>query len=514
MDKAVERIKKALAKKEKMLIYGDFDVDGVTSLALLSLVFKEIGAVFETFIPNRLEDGYGLNISAVNLAKEKGVKLLITVDCGINSFKEVEYANSIGLDVIITDHHEVRTGNIPPALAVVNTHQPACSYPYKNLAGVAVAYKLARGLLRGKEEKVDEHLDLVALGTIADVAPLTGENRILVKEGLKKLSSANKYGIKALMDVAKIKSESLNSRHVAFILAPRINAMGRMGAADLALELLVCKDKNRAYELAEILEKENRNRQNIEKALFAKAIELHQKVGSQKDNVIILAEEGWHPGVLGIAASRMTENYNMPTILISLNGENGRGSGRSINGFNLFEALEKTGEHLIDFGGHSAACGIKIEKKNLDNFKKAINALSSLNTTDTNNITQEISIDLVLPFSAIGAKLIKELELLMPFGEGNEEPLFVTRGMKVKNIPRAIAKDGFKFLVMCGNLSCEAITFKKHGIIKPSKNDVVNIAYSLSLNTWAGIDTVQMNIKDLNVLSKSVSLTQKDSPYS
>ncbi len=496
MARAVERVKKAVQEQEKILIYGDYDVDGVTSTALLADVFEKLGANFEAFIPNRLEEGYGLDKNAVIRFAEKGVSLIVTVDCGINSSEEVDAANNLGMDVVITDHHEVR-GKRPAAFAAINPHQDDCEYPFEQLAGVGVAYKFARALMKGREDAADDHLDLVALGTVADVVPLNGENRVLVKKGLRRLRITSKPGLKALMEVSGIDPEKLNSRHIGFVLAPRINAMGRLGTAETALKLLMCKDPKEAYQLAQILDKENRLRQNIEKSVLEQALlRVEKEIDPDRDKIIVLADEAWHAGVIGIVASRLTETYNMPAVLISLGAEEGKGSARGIKGFNLFEAISRAGEHLIGFGGHKAACGIRIKREKIDSFRESINSVAPECFEDENE-SLEFLIDFDLPFSYITPKFIDEIEMLMPHGPGNREPVFCSRGLEVKNTPRDLGKNGFKFLARCGSLTCEAITFKKNKITKPSAGDIINLAYAPSINSWGGYDTIQLNIKDL-----------------
>ncbi|MDD5634033.1 MAG: single-stranded-DNA-specific exonuclease RecJ [Candidatus Omnitrophica bacterium] len=504
MAAAVERINNAIEKREKILIYGDYDVDGITSTALLADILKFLGARVETFIPNRLEEGYGLNMDAILGAKEKQIDLLVTVDCGINSVKEVECAKNFGMDVIITDHHVVRSDSRPKASAIIDPHQPDCNYPFKELAGVGVAYKLALAVAKGNEKEVNEHLDLVALGTVADIVPLIGENRILTKMGLKKLRSTRKEGLKALMDVASLSPEKINCRHIGFAMGPRINAMGRVGSADVALDLLMSKDNFMAGELARTVDRENRNRQNIEKDILKQALEkVTKEVDLEKEKIIVLADEAWHSGIIGIVASRLTEEYSKPAILISLDGENGKGSGRGVEGFNLFEAIKKSSEHLIDFGGHKLACGLKIKKENIELFKTALNKIAGECSDGVGAEAVELKIDLQIPFSYISAKLINELELLMPFGAGNKEPIFLTKGVRVKNPPRDIARSGFKFLATCGNLTCEAVTFKKSEIDKPAAGDILDLAYTPSINDWRGIETIQLNIKGIQVVGKA-----------
>ncbi len=501
MEKAVTRIRKAIDQKEKILIYGDYDVDGVTSTAILSYIFEELGANYETFIPNRLEEGYGMNIRAVAKAREDGVKLIVTVDCGINSVEEVKCANDYGIDVIITDHHEIKKGEeLPKAYAIVDAHQEDCTYPYKHLAGVGIAYKLARALMGPNENIVDKHLDLVALGTVADVAPQSGENRILTRAGLKRLRNTDKIGISALMDVARVTPEKLTCTHIGFILGPRINAMGRVGSANVALELLMCKDRIKAKSLALTLDRENKNRQQIEKDILKDALKkVEETIDLEEEKAIVLADDDWHQGVLGIVASRLTDEYNVPTILISFKGDLGKGSGRSINGVNLFKAIKESEEHLVNFGGHEAACGVKVKKENVEAFRKAFSQAVKNMDSDIAVMQPELSIDLKVPFSMIGEKLIGELNLLMPHGPGNNAPVFATSDIKVKSMPREIGRTGFKFFATCGNLTWQAVTFRKKDVLKPKQGNVINLAYTPSINSWDGIDTIQLDIRDLQI---------------
>jgi single-stranded-DNA-specific exonuclease len=502
MGKAVSRIKQAIAKNEKILIYGDYDVDGVTSVALLAYVFQRVGADYQTYIPNRLEEGYGLNIRGVAQAREDGVKLLVTVDCGINSVEEVTCANNYGIDVIVTDHHEVKEKELPPAYAIIDPHQADCPYPFKHLAGVGVAYKLARALMEGAEEVVDEHLDLVALGTIADVCPLNDENRILSKLGLRKLQETDKEGLKALMEVARIDPKMLTCRHVGFIIGPRINATGRVGSANTALELLMCKDAGKALQIARDLDKHNKNRQAIEKDILKKATEkAKEELDLKRDKVIVLADENWHPGVLGIVASRLAEEYYLPTILIAIEDDICKGSGRSVEGFDLFAAITQASESLINFGGHEAACGIRIKKDNISRFRENLNAVAAKSFPAAEEVVPDLHIDLNLPISYLGVKLINELRMLMPHGPGNTVPVFSTNDMKVKRAPRDIGRNGFKFLAGSGNVVCEAVTFKKNEISRPKVGSIINLAYTPSINSWEGIDSIQLGIKDLELVS-------------
>jgi single-stranded-DNA-specific exonuclease len=498
MDRASERIRKAIAKGEKVLVYGDYDVDGVTSTALLSEVLKSLGSRCETFIPNRMEDGYGLNSEAVNLAGDRGVSLIITVDCGVNSTEEVEMANSRGIDVVITDHHEIRERSLPRACAVVAPKREDCPYPFKDLAGVGIAYKVARVLVGENVSEADRHLDLVALGTIADVAPLNGENRILAKAGLERLRVTQRPGIGALSDVAGLDQRNLTCRNISFQLAPRINAMGRVGSADMSLELFTTQDTVRAREIALTLDRENRNRQMIEKDILKRALErTRSEIDLDKEKVIVLSDGSWHPGVIGIVASRIAEEFVRPAILISMEGEEGKGSGRTAGGFDLFKAVSGASEYLSGFGGHEAACGIKIKKSEVGGFKEKINSVAAGSCFCRKETLQEINIDVEMPLSDLGMNTIKEFDLLMPHGPGNREPVISTEKLKVKTRPREIGRSGVKFLVTDGRVSCEAITFRKNFFYRPSPGETVDLAYNPSINSYNGIDSLQLNIKDI-----------------
>ena len=498
MDLAVQRITRAVSNGEKILVYGDYDVDGVTSTALLSEVLRGIGAECETFIPNRMTDGYGLSLESINLAKSKGVDVIVTVDCGVGSIEEVALANSLGIDVVITDHHEVRGSVLPAACAVVDPHREDCRYPFKNLAGVGIAYKLARALLGDDADKADEQLDLVALGTIADVAPLNGENRMLTKAGLEKLRVTKRPGVKALVDIARLEQRGLTCRNIAFALAPRINAMGRVGSADMSLELFTTQETPRAVEIAAMLDRENKNRQMIEREILKSALEkARNDVDLDREKVIVLADGSWHPGVVGIVASRIAEEFLRPAILISLDGEDGKGSGRAGAGFNLFKAVDGANEHLVGFGGHEAACGIKIKKDSIEKFREKLNSVAGDCFFEEEDRVPEIAIDLKVPLSGLGLKLIKEIGLMMPYGPGNPEPVFATEKLKVKTRPREIGKTGVKFIVTDGRVSCEAITFRKNFFYRPSPGETVDIAYTPSINSYNGIDSLQLNIRDI-----------------
>lgn len=499
MSAACDRIKKAVSLRQKILIYGDYDVDGVASCALLSRVFSDLKADFEVFIPDRLDEGYGLNTEAVERAAAGGVKLIVTVDCGINAQEEVRRANALGIDVVITDHHEIKERALPPAIAVVDPNRFDCPYPYKHLAGVGVAYFLTVALL-GEHDRLYEHLDLVALGSVADVVPLNGENRILVKNGLKVLKETKKPGLKALFEVAGLKRDRpVTARDIAFSLAPRINAMGRMGNAFKAYELLYSDDPVSGRKTAMDLEKNNRERKSIETAVFKEALKAAEtQPGSTSSKALVLAGEAWHPGVIGIVAARIAEKYSRPAVIVSLEGEEGRASARSVEGVDIFSAIKNSGVDLIRFGGHEQACGLSIRTEDIPRFTEGLEKNIKERTPETSPL-QEVKIDYHLPFSHITEKMIDEISLLMPHGQGNPSPLFVTGGLKVLRPARNVGRGGVKFHVGFGNMACEAISFARDRIPRPKKGQIIDLVYAPSINSFRGIDSIQLNIKDLRI---------------
>lgn len=497
MDKAVLRVKRAIERKEKILVYGDYDVDGITSVAILYTALKNLGASADPYIPNRLEEGYGLNSGAIKKAERNGVSLIITVDCGITSFRETEYASSLNIDIIITDHHEIPGGEVPKAVAVINPLQKGCKYPFKHLAGVGVAYKLAKALYSGTPFEADDFLDLVSLGTVADIAPLVGENRILVKHGLDELNSRNRIGLKVLMDASGLIGKDISSGHIGFILGPRINAMGRVGSPHKALELLLSTDEAKASELAAILNSENRNRQKLEARILDEAIDkVEREVNFKEHKVIVLASENWHPGVIGIVASRITEKYYRPAILIAIDGDMAKGSGRSVENFHLFEYLLRSKDALVGFGGHESACGVTLKTEKIDEFRAMINAEAAKEMHDT-VFTPKLDIDIDVPLNAINEDVINEIEKLAPFGAENPRPVLASRNLKVKDGPRSIGKKGFKMWVTDDRVTCEAITFGRSDFAVPEQGRGVDLAYIPSINTWQGLSSIQLELRDI-----------------
>ncbi|MBP7056828.1 MAG: single-stranded-DNA-specific exonuclease RecJ [Candidatus Omnitrophica bacterium] len=497
MDKAVSRIKDAISRREKILVYGDYDVDGMTGVAVLSSAFKSLGADIHTYIPNRLEEGYGLNMGAIKRAHASGISLIVTVDCGISSVKEIEYAKTLNIDVVVTDHHEIPGSQVPKAHAVINALQADCKYPFKHLAGVGVAYKLVSALFEGTPFSPQEYLDLVSLGTVADVVPMVGENRIIAKYGLELLGKSKREGLRALIEVTGLDGKDISSGHIGFILGPRINAMGRVGSPQKAVELLLSDDHSYSIELAKILDAENRSRQKIEGGILDMALsKVEREVNFKHHRVIVLAGENWHPGVIGIVASRIAERFYRPTILISLDGKLGKGSGRSIEGFHLFDYLFRCKDMLAGFGGHESACGITIEKDRIDAFRDRINEEAAKDLREE-IYSPKLDIDMDVPLSMLTEDVIKQIETLAPFGEENPRPVLASKNLTVKDGPRQIGKNGFKIWVTDNNVTCEAVSFGRSLVSRPENGAGVDLAYTPSINNWQGLQSIQLELKDI-----------------
>ncbi len=497
MSIAVERIKSAILSKEKILVYGDYDVDGMTAVTILYMALKNLGAIVETYIPNRLEEGYGLNIGAIKKAQRDGVSLIVTVDCGIGSFTEIEHAKAYKIDVIVTDHHEIVGAKLPAAYAIINPLQEGCDYPFKHLAGVGIAYKLAKALYEGTPFLAEDFLDLVSLGTIADVVPLKGENRVLAKHGLDEINRRSRIGLGALAEASGLNGKEISSGHIGFILGPRINAMGRTGSPQKALELLMAIDKTEALKLAKMLNAENRNRQKIEAGILEEALSrVEREVNFKHHKVIVLGSENWHPGVIGIVASRIAEKFYRPTILVSLDGKHGKGSGRSIDKFNLFNAILKCKDLLIGFGGHEGACGITIEKDKLNDFREMINS-QEYEAAAEGVFSPQLDIDMEIPLNDLTESIIGEIERLAPFGEENPRPVFSSCNLLVKEGTRPIGKNGFKMWVTGNSTTCEAVSFGRNQLDVPRPGSGVNLAYIPSINDWQGLQSIQLELKDI-----------------
>ena len=494
IDKACRRIHKALKNKEKVLLFSDYDADGLTSLAVLKIALGRLGLAHEHYLPHRLKEGYGLSEHSVQYAHTRGFNLIITLDCGITNFKEIEELRKLNIDVIVVDHHHLISNKLPPAYASINPKRPDSRYPYPDLAGVGLTYKLAGKLL---DNLLEEELDLVCLGTIADVAPLIGENRILVKEGLKKLNTTKRLGLKSLIEISGIKNKDIDTRYVSYILGPRINACGRIDSSEAALKLLLCSLEDDALALAQELHSKNKERQRIEGKILNEALSrIETEMDFSKERVIVLDQEGWHQGVLGIVAAKLTDRFHRPAIVISFIDGIGKGSGRSIENFHLFEGLSECREYLQAFGGHKRACGLSILKNNLEGFKKSINQIAwRLGPQD---LLPGLSIDLEMKLSDLSPGLLRELSLLEPFGQSNPKPLFSSSSLQIKSKPVVLGRDTLKFWVSDGRAAYPAIGFRMGNyldLINSAK--AVNLAYRLSLDNWQGKQQLQLEIEDI-----------------
>lgn len=504
VEEATQRIIEAIRGKEKITVYGDYDVDGITSTVMLVRFLKSHGAVVDYYIPDRLEEGYGINKKAIDTIANKGTSLLITVDCGITAVSEIEYAKQKGLDVVVTDHHEC-TENLPKADFIINPKQKDCPYPFKKLAGVGVVFKLIQAItIRLKfhmKELLDEYIDLVAIGTVADVMPLEDENRIIVKNGLNHILYTANHGIKALIKVADLKTDNITTSTIGFGLAPRINAAGRMGNSECAVALLLSDDETEALNYAMILEEENRDRQALENDIYNEAIEIINKNESFKDDyVLVLEHSGWHRGIVGIVASKISEKYNKPCILISIDEDGiGKGSGRSIKAFNLFEALAECSEHLLKFGGHELAAGLGVEKSKIDDFRKAINKKAKEKLT-AEDFIPVINVDTEMPIEYLNLNTAEKLSILQPYGMGNPAPVFYTKGLTVLSFK--VLSDGkhLRMTLIKNDLFIDAIGFgmgeKAKFLCHGSKVDVV---YNLDINVFRGEKQAQIHLRDIRL---------------
>ena len=436
-----------------------------------------------------------MNKNIAHIAKEKGVGLLITVDCGTSGHKEIEGLNRNNIDVIVTDHHEPSIEEAPPALAVINPKLKDSGYPYRELAGVGVAYKLCQALFR---DALADDLDLVSLGTIADSVPLTGENRVIAKEGLLLMPKTKRLGLKKLIESASIKAEKFSAMHVGFMLGPRLNASGRMDTADTSLHLLLSKDSSEAEGFAKSLELHNRARQKIEGKIMEEAQDIIDKEMNFKEHkVIVVAKDDWHQGVLGIVASKLADRFYRPAIVISLADGLCKGSARSIKNFHIFDALLGCKDLLHNFGGHAHAAGLSITRDNIKDFREKVNRLANLKLS-IEDLLPGLDVDMELRLSDLNEGVIAELELLEPFGAGNPEPLFFTRGLKLKGVPLSLARETLKFWVTDGNLTFQAIGFR----MNPLKESLLNagsfdLVYTPRLDNWQGASGIILDIKDI-----------------
>ena len=492
----VDRIIKAIENQEKTIIYGDYDVDGITSVTVLKSFLEERGLNVGVYIPNRLDEGYGLNKTAVEKIAQEGYTLMITVDCGISAIEEVKYASELGIETLITDHHEPGE-ELPEALAVVDAKRKDNTYQCRNLAGVGVVFKLIQAIsirLGLEEKEYLKYLDIVCIGTISDIVPLTDENRVIVKLGLKLVQQTRNLGLRSILQATGY--NKIDSIAISFGVAPRINACGRMGHQEEALNLFLSKDVNEVNELTQKLNAYNKERQEIEKNIFADAVEQINTNNLQEKNTIVLMGKNWHHGVIGIVSSKITEMYFKPSILLCEEGDIGKGSGRSIPGFDLYEALTKCQKSVDRFGGHAMAIGITIKKDKLEELKNEFEEIAQENHIE--EIVPILKIDSQINLDEINKEMVESLKELEPFGEENKTPLFLFKNLKIDSIRALTEGKHLKLTVKENKNIVNAIGFNIGELANEYKiGDKVDIVGNLEINSFNGVDNIQINIKDI-----------------
>lgn len=505
MNKAAMRIILGIAEKEKIFVYGDYDVDGACAASLLYMFLKELGADVEFYIPNRLTDGYGLAKGALDQIKNKGASLVITVDCGITGIEEAAYAKSLNLDLIISDHHQP-SDKLPEAYAIIDPLLPYSEYPFKYLSGAGVAFKIAQAIAYkiGKNDMPLKYLDLVAIANAADIVNLSDENRILTQKGIELIKKNPRPGIEALINISKLDLATLTSSQIVFTIAPRINAVGRLGEATPAIELFITNDKEQAEKCARILENENAKRRNIDEMTFTQAVSfVESNFDLNKEKVLILHNDNWHAGVIGIVASRLVEKYYRPAIMLTTIDGVAKGSARSINGFNIFQALKECEDLLLQFGGHEAAAGVSIEIPKIEELRKRLNSIAD-KYYDAESFQPELEIDAYLSFNEITPKFVRILEQFSPYGPGNMKPVFLTENVIVVSKPKNVGSG-------CNHLF---LTLKQQGSPKVfdaigynlgyymdeiEENSSIDIVYSIETVVKDGKTFPQLKLKDLRI---------------
>lgn len=504
MEKAVLRILTAIDKGERITIYGDYDVDGTTATAILYLGLKRIGAMIDFYIPHRMIDGYGLSLGSLDALRETGSSLIISVDCGVNALEEINALRSMGMEIIITDHHNPKD-ELPPAYAIINPKLPGCPYPYEHLAGVGVAYKLLIAIYKkmgiDTPENTLKYMDLVAVGTIADIVPLTSENRIFASIGLQHLIEKKNLGLNALIQISGMNQKNLDTTDIVFGIAPRINAAGRMGSAALSVELLISTDEERSVEYAEIIERQNSLRQQEDQKTFHEACEIIDK--KYKDmahtSCMIISSDDWHQGVIGIVASKLVEKYYRPVIMISFKDGFGSGSGRSVADFDLFEALKNTEHHLHSFGGHKYAVGLTIYQEYIDRFENDLTRYVSEHLR-LEQIQPPLQIDYEIELYDINNNLLDAMERFAPFGPGNNRPVFISRGVSVANYPYNVGRNHLKLKVVKDGIYLDLIGYNLGDYLPLlKKNTVLDIAYTLEYNRFGNKTSIQGKLRDLQL---------------
>ena len=494
MDKAAGRVGLAMAMGEKIAVFGDYDVDGITSTCLLTDFLRRHGANVVSYIPGRLEEGYGLNPIAIRQLHQEGVQLIITVDCGITAISEAELCRELGIDLVITDHHECKD-TLPYAVAVVDPHRPDGGYPHKNLSGVGVAFKLAAALSGDQEEVLRDYADMVCLGTVADVMPLQGENRVFVARGLQSLAHTKRPGIAALMAECGCDAKTVSASSIGFMLAPRINAAGRMGQIELAVELFLTGDPTRAAEVAKQLCDLNRQRQSVESEIYDQAVSMLP--AGQPPEAIVLADESWHQGVVGIVASRIAEEYACPAFLICLDGEHGKASSRSHGGFNLFASLTALSSLLESYGGHELAAGFTINRSNIPEFRRQICRLAAGFYSDDMPRTS-LDVDCAIPAELLTISNIESLSVLEPCGNCCPKPLLMMKNLTIERITMVGGGRHMRLRLRNGRFGLNAIYFSTNpDAVSIQTGDVVDVAFTPQINEFRGERSVQMNVQDI-----------------
>jgi single-stranded-DNA-specific exonuclease len=509
MDKATTRVLQAVHQHQRICVFGDYDVDGTNGASMLYLFLKGLGADVSYYIPDRLTEGYGVSRNGIEMAAKDRIALFISVDCGITALEQTRYARELGIDVIICDHHEVGP-NLPEAVAVLDPLKPGDAYPFKGLCGCGVAFKLIHGLVNklGKESELHQYLDFVTLASTADIVPLNGENRILVKTGLEMINKNPRTGIRALAESAGLKFGSITTGHIVFALAPRINAVGRLGDATRAVRLLVTEDDTEGRELAGILEEENRNRRRIDEETFSEAQLLAEQNGAaETDPAIVLHQSHWHPGVIGIVASRMVEKYYKPAIMMATVDGVAKGSARSVPGFDIYVALKQCGNLLIQFGGHKYAAGLTVDLSSVEEFKDRFKkVVGETMTEDLRSPT--IRIDTEISLSELTPRFVRILREFAPFGPSNPRPVFVARGLETVGTPRIVGKNHLRFRTRQDGIVFDAIAFNMGHLLPEATAGIarkcLSCVFSLDeqdaytpLGMSAGESIPQLKVRDL-----------------
>lgn len=506
MEKAVQRILAAISGGEKITIYGDYDVDGTTATTLLYLGLKRVGADIDFYIPHRMIDGYGLSLSSLDQIKTNGTTLIISVDCGVNALEEIEAINAMGMEIVITDHHNPKE-ELPKAVAIINPKLPGIPYPFPHLAGVGVAYKLLMAVYERlgitSDENTLKYMDLVAVGTIADIVSLTDENRVFASIGLQHLIAKKNLGLNALISISGMDQKTLDTTDIVFGIAPRINAAGRMGSASVAVDLLISRDEVQSNELAEIIERQNSLRQQEDQKTFHEACDIIEK--KYKDinaaSCLVISSDDWHPGVIGIVASKLVEKYYRPVVMISFKDGFGSGSGRSVEDFDLFAALRASGDNLHSFGGHKYAVGFTIYQEYIDRFENELTRYVSENL-QLEQIRTPLFVNFELELYDINDILMEWIERFAPFGPDNNRPVLLTRDVSVASYPYNVGRNHLKLKVVKDGVVLDLIGYNMGDYLPLlKKNSLIDIAYTLEYNRFGSRTSIQGKLRDIHLKS-------------